>query len=169
MDFRDRDQLSSVFHFPVGLTIESMHPSVHELIIHMACCQPTMACPECHQPSARIHGRYRRTVADLPCAGRNVILALTRQGKLPTGFISCAALSDALEQVLARCRAEIRQRQQERFPEHPASPARSLPHPKTWKQQHPQHMERTYQAHRSEREDRFRHIMELRAEAPLLL
>jgi transposase len=77
MDFRDRDLLSSVFHFPVGLTIESVHPSVHELIIHMACCQPTMACPECHQPSARIHGRYRRTVADLPCAGRTVILALT--------------------------------------------------------------------------------------------
>ena len=26
---------------------------------------------------APIHGHYRRTVADLPCAGRNVILALT--------------------------------------------------------------------------------------------
>ncbi len=36
-----------------------------------------MECPECHQPSARIHGSYQRTVADLPCAGRNVILALT--------------------------------------------------------------------------------------------
>jgi transposase len=36
-----------------------------------------MPCPECHQPSARIHGHYQRTVADLPCAGRNVILALT--------------------------------------------------------------------------------------------
>lgn len=78
-------------------------------------------------------------------------------------------LADALEQLLARCRAEIRQRQQELFPELPASPARALPHPKTWKQQPPQHMERTYQAHRSEREDRFRHSMQLRAEAPLLL
>jgi hypothetical protein len=87
-----------------------------------------------------------------------------RQGKLPTGFISCAALSDVLEQVLARCRAEIRQRQQELFPELPAAPARPLPHPKTWKQQPPQHMERTYQVHRSEREERFRHIMELRAQ-----
>src|SRR5260370_33634804 len=36
-----------------------------------------MECPECHQPSARIHGSYQRTVADLPCAVRNVILALT--------------------------------------------------------------------------------------------
>lgn len=77
MDSRDRDLLSSLFHFPVGVMIESVHPSVHELIIHVACCHPTMACPECQQPSARIHGRYRRTVADLPCAGRNVILMLT--------------------------------------------------------------------------------------------
>jgi transposase len=78
-------------------------------------------------------------------------------------------LADVLEQVLARCRAEFRQKQQERFPVLPASPTGSLPHPKTWKQQPPQQMERTYQAHRGEREDRFRHIMELRAQAPLLL
>ena len=77
MDAQDRDLLSSLFHFPVGVTIESVHPSVHELIIHVACCHPTQACPECQQSSARIHGRYRRTVADLSCAGRNVILALT--------------------------------------------------------------------------------------------
>lgn len=77
MDSRERDLLSSLFHVPAGLTIESVHPSVHELIIHVAFCHPTMVCPECLQPSARIHGRYRRTVADLPCAGRTVILALT--------------------------------------------------------------------------------------------
>ncbi|MGB8348027.1 MAG: transposase family protein [Ktedonobacteraceae bacterium] len=28
-------------------------------------------------PSARIYEQYQRTVADVPCAGRNVILALT--------------------------------------------------------------------------------------------
>jgi transposase len=31
----------------------------------------------CHQLSARVHGSYQRTVADLPCAGRNVLLMLT--------------------------------------------------------------------------------------------
>src|SRR5215470_7969647 len=77
MDARNKDLFSSLFHFPVGVTIESVHPSVHELIIHVACCHPTMLCPECHQSSARIHGRYRRTVADLQCAGRNMILMLT--------------------------------------------------------------------------------------------
>jgi hypothetical protein len=77
MDSRERDLLSSLFHVPAGLTIESVHPSVHELITHVAFCHPTMVCTECLQPSARIHGRYRRTVAGLPCAGRTVILALT--------------------------------------------------------------------------------------------
>src|SRR5258708_8749631 len=43
----------------------------------VACQAPRMECPECHQPSACMHGSYQRTVADLPCAGRNVILALT--------------------------------------------------------------------------------------------
>src|SRR5205085_7445966 len=36
-----------------------------------------MPCPGCQQPSARIHSRYQRLVADLPCAGRNVLLVLT--------------------------------------------------------------------------------------------
>src|SRR5260370_30763521 len=36
-----------------------------------------MPCPACHQFSTRIHGCYQRTVADLPCAGRNVLLMLT--------------------------------------------------------------------------------------------
>jgi transposase len=73
-------------------------------------------------------------------------------------------LADVLEQLLAGCRAEIRQGQQELLPELAASPLRPLPHPKTWKQQPPQQMERTYQAHRSEREDRFQQIMALRAQ-----
>src|SRR5215831_20369786 len=89
MDAQERDLLSSLFHFPADVTIESVHPSVHELIIYVACCHPTMACPECQQPSARIHGRYRRTVADLPCAGRNVVLALTVR-KFVCGTPTCS-------------------------------------------------------------------------------
>ena len=36
----------------------------------------TAACPRCGTPSDRIHSRYRRTVADLPCRGRPVALRL---------------------------------------------------------------------------------------------
>jgi len=72
-----RELLSSVFHFPAGITIDTIDPSANELTMSVACDFPNMPCPECKQPSARIHSRYQRTVADLPCAGRNVLLLLT--------------------------------------------------------------------------------------------
>jgi transposase len=72
-----RELFSSVFHFPAGIAIDSIEPSANELVIGVACEAPSMPCPECQQPSFRIHSRYQRTVADLPCAGRNVLLALT--------------------------------------------------------------------------------------------
>jgi transposase len=37
---------------------------------------PTATCPQCQTASDRIHSRYRRTVADLPCQGRVVVLRL---------------------------------------------------------------------------------------------
>src|SRR5712671_6406419 len=77
MEPREAALLSSILHLPAGITIISVHPSATELVIRVACHAPSMPCPECHQLSARIHGSYQRTVADLPCAGRNVILVLT--------------------------------------------------------------------------------------------
>src|SRR5260221_3920131 len=77
MDPREIALFSRVFHLPAEITITSVDPSPTELVMGVACQAPRMECPECHQPSARIHGSYHRTVADLPCAGRNVILALS--------------------------------------------------------------------------------------------
>src|SRR5258707_7807837 len=67
----------SILHLPAGSTITSVHRRATELTVDVACHAPSMPCPECHQLSARIHGSYQRTVADLPCAGRNVLLLLT--------------------------------------------------------------------------------------------
>jgi transposase len=36
--------------------------------------QPSAPCPGCHQPSQRVHSRYRRTLADLPWQGSTVRL-----------------------------------------------------------------------------------------------
>src|SRR2546421_13106885 len=77
MEPREAALLSSILHLPAGITITSVHPSATELVVRVACDTASMPCPACHQPSARIHGHYQRTVADLPCAGRNVILELT--------------------------------------------------------------------------------------------
>src|SRR6266581_4957040 len=62
---------------PDGLVIASLLATETQLVVHVACRLPTACCPLCHLPSDRIHGHYGRTVADLPCAGRHVILALS--------------------------------------------------------------------------------------------
>src|SRR5437588_6872578 len=77
MEPREAALLSSILHLPAGIAILSVHPSATELVIRVACHAPSMPCPECHQPSTRIHGSYQRTIADLLCAGRNVLLMLT--------------------------------------------------------------------------------------------
>src|SRR5438445_1849290 len=68
---------SPFFPLPDGIVIASVHPTASRLVVQVACCHPTAACPLCQQPSERVHGNYVRTVADLPCAGRRVILSLT--------------------------------------------------------------------------------------------
>jgi transposase len=73
----DLDTASRLFSFPEEIVISSVQASPTEVVLHIACQRPCAACPLCQQPSERVHGRYRRTVADLPCAGRRVILALT--------------------------------------------------------------------------------------------
>ena len=77
MEPKEAALLSSLLHFPAGLTITSVHPSASELVVGAACHAASMPCPECGQLSTRIHGSYQRTIADLPCAGRNVLLMLT--------------------------------------------------------------------------------------------
>jgi transposase len=37
---------------------------------------PLAVCPLCSQPATRIHSRYRRTVADVPSGGRQLVLSL---------------------------------------------------------------------------------------------
>src|SRR5579875_2709158 len=76
MESKEAALLSSIFHLPAGISVLSVHPSVTELVVRIACQTPSMPCPECHQPSTHLHGMYQRTIADLPCAGRNVLLIL---------------------------------------------------------------------------------------------
>jgi transposase len=110
-------------------------------------------------PEVRIISRDRGT--DYAAAARE---AAPQARQIADRFHLVRNLAGALEQLLARCRSELRQAQHERVPEGLAAPARPLPHPKTWQQQPPQQMERKYQVHRTEREERFRHIMLLRAQ-----
>ena len=97
MDPREAVRLSSLLHLPAEITVTSIHPSATDLVVGVACHTPSMPCPACHQPSARIHGHYQRTVADLPCVGRNVILALTvRKFVCITPGCSCRIFTERL-------------------------------------------------------------------------
>jgi transposase len=73
----DLDTASLLFSFPEDIVISSIRVTTTEVVLQIACRRTSAACPLCQQPSERVHGHYGRTVADLPCAGRRVILALT--------------------------------------------------------------------------------------------
>ena len=71
------DTASLFFSLPDGIFVSSVRATTTELVLHIACRNACAACPLCQQPSERVHGHYVRTVADLPCAGRRVILRLS--------------------------------------------------------------------------------------------
>jgi transposase len=77
-------------------------------------------------------------------------------------------LVDVLERLLARCRPEMCGAGQEPLPVDEPPPEEqlpvSLPSPQVWRQHPSERAERTYDAHRIEREDRYRQIAALRAQ-----
>jgi transposase len=73
----DLDMASLLLSLPEGIFVSSVRSTTTELVVHIACRRPNAACPLCQQSAERVHGHYGRTVADLPCAGRRVILKLS--------------------------------------------------------------------------------------------
>ncbi|KPQ32253.1 MAG: zinc-finger of transposase IS204/IS1001/IS1096/IS1165/Transposase, partial [Phormidesmis priestleyi Ana] len=49
-------------------------PSEHRLTLNLRSTQIPAACPLCGQPSHRVHSRYDRTLADLPCVSFSLTL-----------------------------------------------------------------------------------------------
>jgi transposase len=47
------------------------------LVLQITSIQPASPCPGCHQPAARLHSRYQRTLADLPWSGYGLRLQLS--------------------------------------------------------------------------------------------
>jgi hypothetical protein len=77
MDSVETESLASVFLLPDIIVVEAVYPSTTHLTVQVACVLKHAACPLCERPSERIHGKYGRRVADVPCGGRKVTLALT--------------------------------------------------------------------------------------------
>lgn len=86
MEMCENDLLSSCLNFPENFVITSVCSCESQVAIHVRCRKSTAACPSCGHWSERIHDRYVRTVADVPCAARRVVLKLTVRK-----FVCCIA------------------------------------------------------------------------------
>jgi transposase len=62
---------------PEFLRLESVILATTMMILVLQTTAPEALCPTCGQPSRRVHSRYGRTLADLPCLGLSVRLRLT--------------------------------------------------------------------------------------------
>ncbi len=68
---------TSLLSLPEGILIEQIQITENGLVIQVVTTALTSCCPLCFEPSSSIHCHYRRTLRDVPCAGRRVQLILT--------------------------------------------------------------------------------------------
>jgi len=61
---------------PEGLVIGQVEITPTQLTVEVISTQPCARCPGCGNPSDSIHCQYQRTVHDVPCGGRRVMLRL---------------------------------------------------------------------------------------------
>jgi transposase len=69
-------EVSFLLSLPEGLHVERIEPQGALLTIAVVSVRPSSCCPICAQASSQIHSRYRRTLRDVPCGGRQVVLHL---------------------------------------------------------------------------------------------
>ncbi len=97
----DTETLAALFLLPENIVVEAVYPTRSRLTLQISCTRKSASCPLCQQSSERIHGRYTRTVADVPCAGRLVTLALTvRKFVCPTQACSRRIFTERLPDLV---------------------------------------------------------------------
>jgi transposase len=69
-------QLPALFPHLTGAIVDAVVLADEGVAIDLRLAAATAVCPDCGQPSGRVHGRHRRRLADLPAAGRGVVLRL---------------------------------------------------------------------------------------------
>ena len=66
-----------LFSAPPGSRFDHCALDVENLTVHLAITTPDATCPVCGADTRRVHSRYVRRLADLPCLGRAVRLQVT--------------------------------------------------------------------------------------------
>lgn len=62
---------------PEGMIIGQVEITEAQLKVEVISTQPFARCPECGSPSDHVHCQYQRTVHDVPCGGRRIVLQLS--------------------------------------------------------------------------------------------
>src|SRR2546425_12038227 len=68
---------TSLFSLPEGMQVSQIQITENGVVIADVATHPTSCCPLCSERSSSIQSHYRRTLRDVPCAGRRVQLFLT--------------------------------------------------------------------------------------------
>ena len=66
---------SLLLSLPDGLAVDQIRVLYDCVTVCVRSVSPSAVCPLCSQPATRIPSRYRRTVADVPSGGRQVVLS----------------------------------------------------------------------------------------------
>jgi len=61
---------------PEGMVIGQVEITAAQLTVEVISTQPFARCPTCGSSSDHVHCQYQRTVYDVPCGGRSVVLQL---------------------------------------------------------------------------------------------
>lgn len=73
---------------PAGLVVEQVLPDPDRVVVACRTASAAAACPACGRLSSRVHGRYRRSLADLPWQGR-VVSLVVRVRRLHCADVAC--------------------------------------------------------------------------------
>jgi transposase len=69
-------ETSPFLPLPEGMVIGRVEITAAQLTVEVISTQPFAHGPGCGSPSDHIHCQYQRTVHDVPCGGRRVVLRL---------------------------------------------------------------------------------------------
>jgi transposase len=70
-------EVSSLLSLPEGLRVESIQLQGTSLLVEVISVYPFSRCSLCAKVASQIHSQYHRTLRDVPCGGRKIVLHLS--------------------------------------------------------------------------------------------
>jgi transposase len=95
-------RIASLFPHLEPLHIDALHPVGEIVHLELRYRSRAASCPSCHRRSRRIHSGYTRRIADLPVAGRPVVLHLgVRRFRCGNRRCACQTFTEQIPSLVA--------------------------------------------------------------------